>query len=283
MSFVRFTPLHVRLLGLFLALLSCASSFAARIDTVAVWSDSMRKTIGVTVIVPATADVVPVVYLLHGYDGDHTTWLGRTKPSLPSVADSLGVMFVCPDGGNSWYFDSPVDTSSCYETFVTGELVAYIDSTYRTLPCREARAVCGYSMGGHGALWCAVRHKDVFAAAACLSGGVDLTGYPDSWDIAKVLGRMDANPRLWRQSSVISLVGEMDGLAIVIDCGTEDFFHRDNLRLHQLLTRAGVEHTYYSFPGGHTHDYWDAALDRAMPVFIETFSHAVVGGAGRAE
>lgn len=276
MSTAATSIIRICLSAFLLAALAWQTSFAADVDTVAVWSDSMRKGINVTIISPSSDEAVPVVYLLHGYGGDHTTWAGKTKPSLPSVADSLGVMFVCPDGRNSWYFDSPVDSSSCYETFVAGELVAYVDSTYRTLPSRDCRAVCGFSMGGHGALWCAVRHKDVYCAAASLSGCVDLTGYPASWDIAKVLGPMEANPGLWQQSSVMSLVERMDGLAIVLDCGTEDIFSQDNLRLHWLLRQAGVGHTYHSCPGGHTHDYWAAALDRVMPVIMEQFSRARV-------
>jgi len=45
------------------------------------------------------------------------------------------LFFVCPDGGfGSWYLDSPVDTAFRYETFVTAELVPYIDASYPRWP-----------------------------------------------------------------------------------------------------------------------------------------------------
>ena len=37
------------------------------------------------------------------------------------------------------------------------------------------------SMGGHGALWNAIRHSDIFGAAGSMSGGVDIRPFPDNW------------------------------------------------------------------------------------------------------
>lgn len=75
-----------------------------------------------------------------------------------------------PDGANSWYWDSPLDPASQFETFVAQELPDWIDARYLTIPSREGRAVTGLSMGGHGALWVALRHKDRFGAAGSTSG-----------------------------------------------------------------------------------------------------------------
>lgn len=91
-----------------------------------------------------------VVYLLHGYGGNETTW-PSLKPELKDYADRENLIFVCPNGENSWYWDSPLNEDSQFETFVSRELVSYVDGHYRTLPSREKRAITGLSMGGHGA------------------------------------------------------------------------------------------------------------------------------------
>ncbi len=258
---------------LLLVLLPVAGSHAAVTDTLEVWSNAMKKNIQVIVILPDITQPFPAVYLLHGYGGDALTWLSVTKPDLPMLADSLQVAFICPDGRNSWYFDSPADPSSRYETFVTQELIEYVDSAYNTIAHRSGRAISGYSMGGHGALWCAIRHQDTYCAAASLSGCVDLTGYPNNWEISKVLGSYDENERLWRESSPINLIQDIgDQLKISLDCGTEDFFSNDNLRFHNMLDAAGIEHCYYATPGEHTHDYWNKALDRALAFIAEAFA-----------
>jgi len=88
------------------------------------------------------------------------------------MADRYGAIIVTPDGGvDSWYFDSPVDPTYRYETFVTQELIPYIDKLYKTVADRSGRAIAGLSMGGHGALYLAIRHQELFAAAGSMSGG----------------------------------------------------------------------------------------------------------------
>ena len=74
----------------------------------------------------------------------------------------------------SWYWNSPVDPKSQYETFISDELIKAIDSKYKTIKNRTGRAITGLSMGGHGALYLAIKHQDVFGAAGSMSGGVDI-------------------------------------------------------------------------------------------------------------
>ena len=141
-----------------LGLLWCLSAVmlqAARVDTVLVRSAAMNKDVKVVYVLPDKAigkQACPVVYLLHGYGGNARSWV-QLKPELPQMADEKGIIFVCPDGKNSWYWDSPENPAYRYETFVTSELVKYTDGNYATIPDRKARAISGLSMGGHGALW----------------------------------------------------------------------------------------------------------------------------------
>ena len=66
-----------------------------------------------------------------------------------------------------------------YETFISDELVKYVDSHYKTVADRKGRAITGLSMGGHGAMWNGLRHSDVFSAAGSTSGGVDYPPFPE--------------------------------------------------------------------------------------------------------
>ena len=98
---------------------------AAKVDTVMVESSAMNKVVEVIYIAPERhTGNLPVVYLLHGYGNSGKDWLAF-KPDLRELADSYKIMFVCPDGKNSWYWDSPKDPSSKYETFVSKELIEY--------------------------------------------------------------------------------------------------------------------------------------------------------------
>lgn len=94
------------------------------------------------------------------------------------------------DGKNSWYWDSPTHADSQYETFVSSELVKYIDTHYSTIKDRKGRAVTGLSMGGHGGMWLSIRHKDVFGAGGSTSGGVDIRPFPHEWKMKEQLGEL---------------------------------------------------------------------------------------------
>ena len=120
-----------------LLLIWVAPSFAAKVDTLLIKSPSMNKEVQVVVVTPDAASgkksvACPTIYLLHGYGGNAKTWID-IKPNLPQIADEKGIIFVCPDGKTSWYWDSPVNPSFRYETFISSELVKYIDEHYKTI------------------------------------------------------------------------------------------------------------------------------------------------------
>ena len=132
-----------------------------------------------------------MIYLLHGYSGNSTTWPGITD--VARLADTYRTIIVCPDGQNSWYVDSPVDPSMQFETFISKELPEYIDAHYPTYERRELRAITGLSMGGHGAMWNGLQHPDVFGNIGTTSGCMDICQYPNCWQIEKVLGNKFQN------------------------------------------------------------------------------------------
>ena len=183
------------------------------------------------------------------------------------------MIFVCPDGENSWYWDSPLDPTSQFETFVSSELPAWVDARYPTIPAREARAIAGLSMGGHGALWTALRHKDLFGAVASVSGGVDIRPFPDSWEMKKQLGEEAGNQERWNRHTVINQVDSLkDGeLAIFVDCGYQDFFYDVIMVLHEKLLKQGVGHDFLTRPGAHTAEYWAASLPHQLLFFRAYF------------
>ncbi|MEL6820824.1 MAG: alpha/beta hydrolase family protein [Calditrichota bacterium] len=238
----------------------------------------MKKEIGLTVILPASYAEgnrsYPTVYLLHGYDGDHANWVDKTD--VEALADLHDLIIICPDGDiDSWYFDSPVDEDSRYETHVAKEAVAAADSLYRTLASKESRAITGLSMGGHGAMFLAARHPDIFGAAGSMSGGVNLLPYTDKrWSIDEKLGLYNENPDPWEDWSVVNLVEVFQDkpIPLIIDCGIGDFFLEINRQLHWRLLSLGIDHDYIEREGKHDWDYWANAVRYQMFFFHVHFT-----------
>ncbi|MGB4017696.1 alpha/beta hydrolase [Petrimonas mucosa] len=269
----RFTLGSLFLIGFSIAL------YASKVDTVSVFSPSMQKGIKTVVILPDTYSQetrFPVLYLLHGYSDNYSGWVTKV-PAVKELADQYGMIIICPDGAfGSWYFDSPVDPSFRFETFVSKELVEWVDRNYMTIAKREGRAITGLSMGGHGGLFLGFRHQDIFGVCGSMSGGVDIRPFPNNWDLAKRLGSQRENPENWEKYTVMNQLHLLapNSTRIIIDCGTDDFFYDVNLRLHQELLYRNIPHDFITRPGAHNWDYWKNAV-KYQALFFSNYFDAV--------
>ena len=256
-------------------LMLCPAMHAFRQKEINIRSEKMDKDVPVTVITPdgyRKGKAFPVVYLLHGFSDNHTGW--AKKGVVGELSDLYKIIFVLPDGGyDSWYFDSEFTPEYQYETFVSSELVTYIDSNYKTIKDRKGRAITGLSMGGHGAMFLGIRHQDIFGSMGSLSGGVDFRPFPTKWGIAKRIGSKDEYPENWEKNTVINLTHLLkpEAMNIIIDCGSEDFFYEVNCSLHKKLLEEKIPHEFYSRPGKHNWDYWLNAIKYQVLFFNDCF------------
>lgn len=255
------------------------SSFAASVDSLLTYSPSMKKHIKAAVIKPSgykTGAKIPVVYLLHGYSDNYSGWLTKAK-GFEKAADLHNMLIVCPDGGfSSWYWDSPIDPSYQYETYITKELIPFIDSAFSTISNRKGRAITGLSMGGHGALYLAFRHQDLFGAAGSMSGGVDIRPFPNNWEMTKRIGKYSEHPEYWEQHTVMNQLHLLtpNALDIMIDCGTGDFFYDVNMKLHEALLYRNIPHDFLTRPGVHNWAYWLNAVQYQLLFMHNYFQKA---------
>jgi S-formylglutathione hydrolase FrmB len=249
---------------------------AAKVDTVVTYSDAMHKQIKTVVITPdgyEQGTAYPVIYMLHGAGGKYSDFI-KNIPKIAVWADYFHFMIVCADGNvTSWYFDSPVDPAWKYETYVSKELVSFIDKNYKTIKNRTGRAITGLSMGGHGAMYLAFKHQDVYGAVGSMSGGVDFRPFPKNWDIAKRLGSYAENPANWENNTVTNMLYLLtpNSLSIIFDCGTEDFFFKVNQNLHEKLLERNIPHDFITRPGGHSWDYWSNSINYQLLYFNQYF------------
>ena len=142
----------------------------------------------------APARRYPVLYLLHGIFDSPEVWDGFFKISerldRAIASGAVGEMIVVmPAGSNDlgggFYRNSSV--AGGWGDFVRRDLVSFVDTNFRTLPRREARAIAGHSMGGFGTVWHAMTSADVFSVAYAMSPALlgiddDLShGNPAAW------------------------------------------------------------------------------------------------------
>ena len=118
----------------------------------------------------------PVLYFLHGYGVKAERYWSMM--TVPATADKLmgdgsvhEMILVNPDAytiyDGSMYSNSP--TTGNWETYITHDLVDYIDSHYRTIANRDSRGLAGHSMGGYGTLRIGMKYPEVYGAIYAMS------------------------------------------------------------------------------------------------------------------
>ncbi len=250
---------------------------AATTEVITVETKNLATPGEVTVIVPDAAEDptidFPTLYLLNGYSGDHTSWT-TVRPDLEKYADLYGMIIVMPNGRDSWYWNWPNDPGMQMESYIVDDLVPYIDNNYATRRDASQRGISGLSMGGHGAMWLAIRHSDIWANAGTMSGGVDIRPFPERWKMAKALGKIEENPDRWNCYTVMGIISQLKPgqLNITIDCGVDDFFAEVNRDLHNALLEAKIDHDYTERPGAHTRTYWANSILYHLVFFNEAFN-----------
>ena len=195
----------------------------------------------------------PVLYMLHGAGGNYTEW---SDSFLPQQIDSLIVrglvqpmIVMMPDGGDRTYFAN-WDNGPRYADYVAQDVVAEVDSHFRSLPQPASRAIGGLSMGGLGALQIAMRNPGIFGVVGAHSPSIRLEPDPDLWFLTG--GNALEQDPIW-----LSRNGPgVDRLVYWLDVGDEDWWRPNIEGLHAALQAAGLNVTYRVFPGTHEADYW---------------------------
>ena len=220
----------------------------------------------------ATSKHFPVLYLLHGAYGSYKDWIEKTD--VEDLADQFDFIIVFPDGNPfGWYVDSPIDSTSQYESYIVKELIPYVDGHFRTLKDRWHRGICGLSMGGHGAISLVEKHPNLFASASSLSGIMDITRHPNQWHIADRLGDYSEYPDRWKANSCYYLAPKLVGahVDLLFDVGRSDFSYPENVQFHLRLDSLGVKHIFEVYDGSHNWEYWGSHIEEHLKFHNKSF------------
>ena len=213
-----------------------------------------------------------VLYLLHGYSDDQTAWQRWT--SIERYAEGRNLAVLMPYAQNSFYTD--MQHGGKFFTFLTEELPAVAHDLYPLSNERADTFVAGLSMGGYGAFKLALSRPDQYAAAASLSGAVDIRELvkrhddPENpaWlermqDIFGDLDKVTGSPHdLFSLAQMVSQTALKPRLFQF--CGTEDFLHQDNLRLRDFIQPLGFDYIYAETPGDHSWIHWDRMIQKVL-------------------
>lgn len=233
----------------------------------------------------------PVVYLLHGYTDNDAAWVQFGEVNLTAdkaIADQqiAPMIIVMPDAGTSWYIND-YQNKVRYEDMFFQEFIPHIDATYRTRPAKEFRGIAGLSMGGWGTLIYALRHPEMFAAAAAFSAACwtdeEIINLPEKvyeQIMAPLFGpglkgqeRLTEHFRSYNPLDLIKTlpVDKIKTVRFYLDCGDDDFLYKGNAALHVAMRERQIPHEFRVRDGGHTWSYWRSGLLEALKFISQSF------------
>lgn len=260
-----------------LLLASSKIAVAYQLEIKQIPASHMAQSYPATIVLPNsyqhTTSRFPVLYLLHGYGGDHQNW--STATTITRLADQYNIIIVMPDGAtDKWYTDSPVNPQWRYASYLAQDVVTFVDSHYRTIATAAGRGISGLSMGGYGALHIGIQYPELFGALASTSGGVDPRPFAGRWNLNAVLGEPTTHGANWQDAAIISHIAKLktQSPALYLDCGSEDFFIDVNRQLHQALREQAIPHYYAEWPGDHSWPYWRSSIEYQLVFFSQFFA-----------
>lgn len=220
----------------------------------------------------------PVLYLLHGLYGNYLDW--DTRTGLENYARNLPILIVMPDADDSWYTNSATVPADKFEDYIAKDLIAEVDNRFATIRNRDARAIAGLSMGGYAAMKFALKRPDLFAFAGSLSGalnaGTNLNAQRPEFraKLLEVFGPEGSPTR--RQNDVFRLLNASAPQTpypyLYLACGTSDYFLQTNREFVSQLSSRKIAYEFHETAGGHTWEYWDAAVQPMLRAMERTLS-----------
>lgn len=245
------------------------------------YSTTLKQPVDVNVFIPTPEENertacpcgsgYPVLYLLHGAFGDYSSWMHYSN--IERYARKHCCAVVMPSGENSFYQD--MYRGKKYFTFFTEELTGFIKNMFPVSRRREDTFAAGFSMGGYGAWYLALRRPDIYAKAASLSGCLDIG---KTYEGAKV--GLFEGPFLWEEifedpkhltggpADILPLYdrcaagGDVPGLYFA--CGTEDFLYEMNRAVKRKLEERGADFVFEEGRGHHSWNFWDKYIQNAL-------------------
>lgn len=211
-------------------------------------------------------DRYPTLFLLHGLSDDHSIWSRRT--SIERYVSEMGLAVVMPQVHRSFYTDMKYGYK--YWSFLSEELPNIARQFFPLSDRREDTFVAGLSMGGYGAFKWALRKPEDIAAAASLSGALDVARREQAELMSKDLQLIFGDPSpLGSDDDLMHLLQTCDQQVaekpkLYQCCGTEDFLYQENQRFREAVAHTSIEHEYHEGPGGHTWDYWDMKIQDVL-------------------
>jgi S-formylglutathione hydrolase FrmB len=233
-----------------------------------------------------------VIYLFHGLRGHHGSWLDNSM--LPVFAKDYNAVFIMPDAEKSFYTD--MKYGGKFFTWVGKELPALCKKVFHISAKRVDTALIGWSLGGYGALKCALSYPGRYGFCGAISSS--------PLYLKKIVGALRSRGGEWAREDpanaallldLYAALGEdlpynpandvselakrasraAHRPAIYSACGRSDALYAENLRFRDDMKKLKFDFTFEEWDGGHDWEFFNKALRRALEKWRITYGNTL--------
>jgi putative tributyrin esterase len=206
-----------------------------------------------------------VVYLLHGGGGGFREWSNNSD--VARFAES-GLFLVMPEGDSSYYTNAVDPPRDRYEDYIVTDLISDVESRFSVATGRSNRAIVGISMGGFGAVKLALRHPDLFIFAGGISSAIDvprrafsIKRLQQSRHYKSIFGSSGSQTRRDNDPFVLVRTANPEAAPyFFLTCGEQEGLLPANREFAMLLAQRHFRDEFYTVPGTHDWNQWNAWL-----------------------
>lgn len=249
------------------------------------YSESLEKNMNVNVYLPPgynKSNRYPVLYVLHAYSSNEDHWFQALK--ITEKADQLissgriePMIIVAPKIDNSWGMNTakkagvwdgkPDDPKAwhegLYESYITQDVIHYVDTHFSTLPSRKGRYIGGVSMGGFAALHVAFRNPQLFSKVGAHAPALFLD---EMWKPLHDKIFPTDQARKERDPIYLAQSQNLAKMEIFLDIGNQDDFQTPAKKLDEVLSQKKTKwYEFHLVEGGHHDDaYWSSQVEQYL-------------------
>lgn len=233
------------------------------------YSKALEMDTCVNVILPNEGDLsqTKVVYLLHGLSDNYSAWCRYS--SVEKYAQNMGVAVIMPEVQRSFYCDTA--SGMAYFRYISEELPRLCRHFFSLSSDPKLNYIMGLSMGGFGALKCALTHPERYAGCGSFSGALRM----DDEILRNVLKREELaalvgpDCKAGQANDLIRLSAKAESLPpIYLSCGEQDRLYPMSVEFAAHLEKLGVRHRFDHRPGTHSWRFWDQSLSDCFEYFF---------------
>lgn len=233
------------------------------------YSKALEMDTCVNVILPNEGDLsrTKVVYLLHGLSDNYSAWCRYSQVELYALEKKVAV--VMPEVQRSFYCDTA--SGMAYFQYISQELPQMCSHFFNLSSDPKLNYIMGLSMGGFGALKCALTYPERYAGCGSFSGALRmddeiLRNVLKQEELAALVG---PDCKGGRANDLIRLASEAEALMpIYLSCGEQDRLYPMSVEFAEHLEKLGACHCFDHRPGTHSWPFWDASLKDCFTYFF---------------